>query len=410
MIPKHVPCLQAKDYAPYLTSGFQTSQLTMPQVWGHLFKRQGLFPTPTGRYALWYFLELVDLQPGDEVLVGAYNFYVIVRLLLQKGLKPVFVDIDPQTLSMDAVDLARKITPRSRLVIVTHMFGHPANLAAITPLCQEKQLLLFEDCAHGVGTLAQTATGELEQVGQAGAGALFSFGIEKLVTSFGGGMLVLADDLAARYQPPQHEVPALRSFQDTLSRVLIASCMHPRLYGGSIYRVAKFGDRRLPMLQHIIAPAKDNPHYRFVAESRAPFKPFMLRMHQLQLARLTENINRRRAIVQAIKARLAHIEEIGLLHEDEHGRSNGAYFGLYAPDPGALAQDLETHGIDSNPQEYYDCTRLAQFMDYATPCPHADYASHHLLRLPSYPWLSDREVDTIATTIAAFFKANPVKG
>lgn len=406
MIPKHVPCLPASDYTPYLAAGLRSGrdrQLSMPQVWGGLFHRQGLFPTPTGRYALWYFLELLDLQPGDEVLVGAYNFYVIVRLLLQKGLTPVFVDIDPETLGMNAEDLARKITPRSRLVIVTHMFGHPANLAAISALCQAKQLLLFEDCAHGVGTLAQKTTGDVEQVGQAGDGALFSFGIEKLVTSFGGGMLVLADALAARYQPPAHNVPGLLSFRDTFSRALIACFMHPRLYGASIHRIATFGDRRLPALQHIIAPAKDNPDYRFVANSRAPFKPFMLRMHQQQLARLPENVNRRRAIVQSIKARLPSIDEIGLLQEDKHGRSNGAYFGLYVPDPLALAHYLAAHGIDSNPQEYYDCTTLTQFAPYAATCEHANYASHHLLRLPSYPWLQDREVDHIATTIAAFF-------
>lgn len=401
MIPKHCSCLQAKDYLPYLSSRLMArkqQELSMIAVWGHLFHRQGLFPTPTGRHALWYFLELVDFQAGDEILIAAYNLYVIVRLIVQKGLVPVFVDIDPETLCLDAKDLAQKVTERSRLVIVTHMFGNPANLREIGAVCRQHELLLFEDCAHGVGTLWET-----EQVGQAGDGALFSFGVEKLINTFGGGMFVLSDIWAAGYCLPPHPVSELTSFMDTFGRCIRSVLTAPRLYGWTLYPATRLGERALPQLKELIIPAKDDPDYRFVSESRAPFKPFMKQMQALQLARLAENISRRREIMQQIKTRLSHVAEIEFLDEDKHGRCNGSYFGVYVPDPAALARYLARHGIGSNPQEYYDCAALAQFSEYRTHCRYAGYASEHLLRLPSYPWLRAAEVEHIGRTIEAFW-------
>jgi dTDP-4-amino-4,6-dideoxygalactose transaminase len=347
---------------------------------------------------LWYFLERVDLQPGDEVLVSAYNFYVMVRLIVQKGLVPVFVDIEPTTLNMDAQDLARKVTSRSRLVLVTHMFGQPANLREIKAICDQHDLLLFEDCAHAIGTRS-----EGEQVGQAGDGALFSFGVEKLINTFGGGMLVLADRWAEGYQPPKHPVTGLASFGDTLSRCLVTWLMTPQWYGSILYPAKKFSDQHLRQLKQIINPAKDNPEYRFEVNSRAPFKPFMVEMQARQLARLSDNISRRREIIHQLKRRFSRITAITLLDEDKHGQSNGSYFGICVPDPEALTAYLEAHGIDANPHEFYNCAALDQFAPYHNCCPQADYASGHLLRLPSYPWLRAEEVEHIGNTIEQFF-------
>ena len=97
---------------------------------------------------------------------------------------PIFVDVDPKTLCMDKNDLASKITSKSRLVVATHMYGHPANMTAIQAICREEKILLFEDCAHGVGS-----THDGRSVGSFGDAALFSFGINKLVSALGGGCL-----------------------------------------------------------------------------------------------------------------------------------------------------------------------------------------------------------------------------
>jgi len=405
LIPKHSSCLPTSDYLPYLTTWAKPRSSLVDgfrNVWADRFPSSKLYPTPTGRHALWYFLETINLQAGDEVLVAAYNFYVIIRLILQKGLVPIFVDIDSQTLCMDADDLAKKITKKSRLVLVTHMFGNPAEMIAIKKICLENKLLLFEDCAHAVGTLCNT-----ESVGQFGDGALFSFGVQKLINSFGGGMLVLSNKYATDFDLPLHSPPRLASTLDTFSRALTSFLMHPALYGFTLYSAQKAISRwenKLPQIKAVIDPAKDNPDYRFREQERAPYQAFMSEMHRTQLVRLDANINRRREIVALIKGELQSVDEITLLDEDKHGRSNCSYFGIYVPDPFALSNYLSQNGVDSGPQEYYDCASLGQFSAFAINCDNAKIASQHILRLPSYPWMRDTDIENIISTIKNFLQ------
>lgn len=405
MIPRHSACLNFHDYLPYIFSSISDSKyqdLSIQKIWEPFIKEHCIIPTPTGRHALWYFLERVSLEEGDEVLIAAYNYFVVVRLIVQKGLKPVFVDIEPETLCMDSQDLAQKITKRSRMVLVTHMFGNPANLGKIAEICQQNRLLLFEDCAHAVGTLYKNT-----QVGQMGDGALFSFGVAKLMSSFGGGMLVLSNALSADYEVPIHQVPRLRSILDTLSRVTLSLLTTPFVYGLILHPLISsafnLANRGLPNLKKLAEPSKYNLDYRFKIDSRAPFKPFMNQMYTLQMERLHENIKRRREIIQQIKLMLKHVPELKLLNEDNYGQTNASYFGIYVPEKDALAAYLEQYGIYSNPQEYFDCSKLNQFSEFVADCPHSRYASEHILRLPSYPSLRNDEVTYIASTISSFF-------
>jgi dTDP-4-amino-4,6-dideoxygalactose transaminase len=399
VIPTHAPCLRRRDYLPYVAAPVVSRryrEIRLEDVWGSRLGGRAVFPTPTGRHALWRFLELAGLRPGDEVLVAAYNFYAVVRLLVQKGLVPVFVDVEPDTLCIDPDDVRRKITGRSRMVLATHMFGHPADASRIAALCSESGLLLFEDCAHAVGTAHAG-----RQVGQAGDGALFSFGVQKIVNSFGGGMLVLAEDLAMRYRPPVHSVSRPAAFADTFSRALVSLLMSPPLYRLTLDRAIQLRESAPLRVQRVVNPSRDNPGYRFVPGSRAPFRPFMARMHALQLARLEAGVARRREIVRTVKSRLKGLPEVALLDEDRHGRSNGAYFGVYVADPHGVAARLAARGVRAAPQEFTDCSQLGQFADFAARCPHSSHAAAHVLRLPSYPCLADEDVEHLASSAAA---------
>lgn len=404
MIPKHSPALTPGDFTPYfgaMLNRRKQAALDIHEVWDDLLPGRILLPTPTGRHALWTFLEGVDLQPGDEVLIAAYNFYIIVRLVIQQRLKPVFVDINPDTLCMDPDDLAQKITPRSRLVILTHMFGNPADMPRIQQICQKNHLLLFEDCAHAVGTLCDG-----HQVGQFGDGALFSFGIQKAVNSFGGGMLVLSMPLAENVHPPDHEVPWLTGTMDTFGRFLTSLLMAPATYGWTLHLILRLAQRlNLSRLQATIDPARDNSAYRFEVNERSPFKPFMLEMHRRQLKRVTENNTTRERIVSTIKDGITGCDAVTFLDENKHGRSNFSYFGLYVEDPEAMSAYLERQGVGSSPHEYYNCAALEQFAAYRSDCPQADYASRHLLRLPSFPTLKKSDIDRITAALRSGLSA-----
>jgi perosamine synthetase len=142
----------------------------------------------SGRSSLYALLSCLGIGAGDEVLLQAYTCVVVPNAVLWCGARPRYVDIDEHTLNMDVADLARKITPRSRAIIVQHTFGHVAPMDEIIPLARGHGLAVIEDCAHALGS-------EIEgrKAGTLGAAAFFSFGRDKVISSVHGGLAVTDD-------------------------------------------------------------------------------------------------------------------------------------------------------------------------------------------------------------------------
>ena len=412
VLPKHTPSLGAGDFGVYLGAGLARRRhrsMSLETVWGDLLPGRRLFGTDSGRHALWHFLEAVNLPPGSEVLVGAYNYYVVIRILVERGLRPVFVDIEPETLALQPADLRRKITDQSRMVLVTHMFGIPADMEAIGEICRQRDLLLFEDCAHGVGTRVGGRS-----VGNAGAGALFSFGPQKLLTCFGGGMLSLSPELCGTYKPPATTASWFQTRLSTWLKSLVALGMSPAVYGWTLLPLTKLG-RRLATwgiggLAGLLAPSRDLPTYRFRSDKHTPFRPFMMRLCERQLSRLEANVAARREVVRRIKGDLPESPGLDTLDEDRHGTSNGSYFGIYVPNSEHFTRFLASRGVEVNPHEFLDCGSLDQFSEFAADCPEARYATRHLVRLPSYPGMTEQDLNRMSSAIRDYFAQQDVAG
>jgi CDP-6-deoxy-D-xylo-4-hexulose-3-dehydrase len=110
------------------------------------------------------------LRPGDEIITVAGGFPTTVAPILQHGFVPVFVDLDPRTLNIDASRLEEAVGPRTRAVVLAHTLGNPFDLDAVSKLCADHDLLLVEDTCDAVG-----ATYRDRPVGSWGDLATFSF-------------------------------------------------------------------------------------------------------------------------------------------------------------------------------------------------------------------------------------------
>jgi dTDP-4-amino-4,6-dideoxygalactose transaminase len=134
------------------------------------------------------------LQSGDEVLATPLTCTATNWPILANNLKIKWVDIDPETLSLDLSDLRRKLSPSTKLISVVHWGGYPADLAEIRKIqleCQSKfgfVPLVIEDCAHALGSSYKG-----NAIGSHGNFSTFSFQAIKHVTSVDGGALVLPD-------------------------------------------------------------------------------------------------------------------------------------------------------------------------------------------------------------------------
>ena len=142
-----------------------------------------------GTTALHLALVAAGVKEGDEVLVSTLTNMASFFAVLYLKAKPVPVDIDLRTLTMDPDDLARKITNNSKAIMVVHLFGHPTDMDPINEIAKKHGLLVFEDCAEAHG-----ATYKGRKVGGLGNAGCFSFFANKILTTGEGGM-VTTDDI-----------------------------------------------------------------------------------------------------------------------------------------------------------------------------------------------------------------------
>ena len=103
----------------------------------------------SGREALYIILKALNLEEGDEIILQSFTCMVVVNAITWAGLKPVFVDAD-ENYNLNVEKLKQAINPRTRGVIVQHTFGIPAEVVAVKKICEEKKLVLIEDCAHAM--------------------------------------------------------------------------------------------------------------------------------------------------------------------------------------------------------------------------------------------------------------------
>lgn len=151
------------------------------------------YAVTSGTTALHLALVVNDIKPGDEVLVADFSFPATANVVVQTGAKPVFVDIDLKTLCIDVKDLAQKVTPKSKAIMVVHAFGYPANMSEIVKIAAKNHLIVIEDAACALGSYHKDkACGTWGEVG------CFSFHPRKVITTGEGGAIVTSSDELAR--------------------------------------------------------------------------------------------------------------------------------------------------------------------------------------------------------------------
>src|SRR3989442_6072397 len=147
-----------------------------------------------GRMAFYYILKALNLPSGSEIVVPALTFWVVPEMARIAGLTVVFADVDPSTFTLDPAAFERAITPATRAVVPTHLYGLSCDMDAIMSIAARHNLHVIEDCAHALG-----ATFDGRPVGGFGDAGFFSFQTLKPLNCYGGGMALVHDkDVAAR--------------------------------------------------------------------------------------------------------------------------------------------------------------------------------------------------------------------
>ncbi len=151
------------------------------------------FACASGSAAIHCAVAAIDPEPGDEIVTTAITDMGALTPILYQGAIPVFADVDPHTYNVTAEAIARVLSPRTRAIVVTHLFGNPADMEAICALANERNIPIIEDCAQAF--LARTNGSYVGTLGTVGA---FSLQQGKHITTGEGGIVVTNDDAIAR--------------------------------------------------------------------------------------------------------------------------------------------------------------------------------------------------------------------
>lgn len=301
---------------------------------------------------------LFDTKPGDEVIVPSLTFAATANAVIFTGATPVFADIaGPDDWTISPADIARRITPKTRAVVVMHFAGFPCDMAAIAQICEEANLALIEDACHGLGgSLDGKAMGSLGDIG------CFSFYSNKIITTGEGGMLVTnRGDLAERAR-------LLRSHGMTATAV-------DRMRGSSGYDITEVGyNYRLDDLRAALGLA--------------------------QIDRLPDSIARRLAIVRHYRTRLSEIP--GLRIPEHGGRGQPAHYILPVLVESAgrdrVRNELEAAGVQTS-VHYPPVHGFAHYREMASSLPNTEWVAERTLTLPLYPSLEESQVDYVCDTL-----------
>jgi dTDP-4-amino-4,6-dideoxygalactose transaminase len=311
----------------------------------------------SGSDALKLLLEVLGIGPEHEVVTPAFSFVASATAALQVGARPVFVDVEPATLTLDPDRVAAAITPRTRAILAVHLYGLPAAMGSLRAEADAHGVPLLEDAAQAIG-----ATLGGRHVGGHGRAAAFSFYPTKNLGAYGDAGLVTTTDAALAT-----ELRLVRNHGQT------QKYSHGRLGWTG----------RLDELQAAILRAK--------------------------LRHLPEWTQARQALATRYGAGLAGLPLI--LPAERPGATHVFHqYTVRTPRRDALAKHLAAAGIGTAchyPLPIPAQPLFSQLGYDATAFPAAWAASREVLSLPCFPELRSDEVDYVVDTVRAFFEGDP---
>ena len=143
----------------------------------------------SGTSGLFLCLSAMGIGPGDEVITTPFTFIASATCIIMAGAKPVFVDIDPETLNMDPAGIEASITENTKAILPVEVFGSPAGFDEICRIARERNLAVIEDSCEALGSALNG-----KKVGTFGDMSVFAFYPNKQMTTGEGGMIVTDDN------------------------------------------------------------------------------------------------------------------------------------------------------------------------------------------------------------------------
>lgn len=327
---------------------------------GSIVGRQHIVSTSDLSSAVTLALHLAGVSEGDEVATLAFSCLQSNSPISRLGARPIWIDVEPETMSMSVNDLATKLKPSVKAVMVYHVAGYHADTVSIAKLCRERGIPLIEDCNNAIG-----ATFNGKPAGTLGDYAVYSLYPNRQINGIDGGMLATPDAITAK------RAASLRRFG-----------IDPK----------SFRDKRGE-----ISEESDITEIGWSCS----LSQVNATIAVCQLNTLNERIKKTRTTANQLKNKIDNISNLRLVSEISEGIS--AYWGLLirSENRNELLTYLKQNGVN--------CSILHQRNDWYTGfggkranLPGTKIAMDQLLALPCGWWLSNSQINRIVKLLLKF--------
>ena len=229
-----------------------------------------VIPCANGTDALQIAMMALGLKAGDEVITPSFTYSATVEVAALLGIKPIFVEVDPQTFCIDPAAIEKAITPHTKAIVPVHLYGHAANMESIMAIAAANQLFVIEDNAQGIGNNYTFSDGKVKKTGSIGHIGCTSFYPSKNLGAYGDGGAIFTEDdqlaekikmIASHGQSKRyyHDVVGCNSRLDAIqAAILTIKLNHLDEYIAARKQAADFYDQAFVHHPKIEIPYRDN--------------------------------------------------------------------------------------------------------------------------------------------------------
>lgn len=319
----------------------------------------------SGTAALHLSLEVLNIGPGDEVIVPSLTFISTVHAVSYVGASPVFADIDYDTLNLSANEIEKVITDRTKAIIVVHLAGHPCDMEPIHALAKSRGIHVIEDAAHACG-----AEYKGQKIGSISELTCFSFHAVKNVTSGEGG--------------------AITCHKEWMDRKL----REKRWLGISRDTWKRSAEEKTYAWQYFV----DHVGYKY------HMNDVQAAIGIVQLQKINKLNGRRREIAEMYQRELRDLPWIELPQEKPYAKSSWHLFQIKLPDEDSrdsLIAHLQNDNIASG-VHYYPCHLHPSYIHLKAVVPLSADIWKRILTLPIHPNMTDHDMDRVIESLRNF--------
>lgn len=351
--------------------------------------------TTSGRQALYDILRASGIGSGDEVILQAFTCIAVPESIIWTGAKPVYADIDSTTYNLTSQSVQARISEKTKAIIVQHTFGIPADIEELVRIAHEKNILLIEDCAVSLGGMHSG-----KPLGSFGDAAILSFGRDKVVSSVFGGAAVVKSEELYRTLRGYEEARTYPSFSWTLQQLL-----HPILFS-IILPTYSFGIGKLLLLVAqkggLLSKAYESGERSGEKPSHLEWKfpPVLAHLVHAQFSKFGAMQGRRAEVAARYSAGISNPDTV---HAEPSTMSRPGWlrYPLRVSSKKDFLAKAKRAGMILG--DWYDAPLTPKNSDMSAfgytngMCSVAEDVANHIVNLPTYPTLTDAQVERVIT-------------